>query len=259
MAREKKISFKYFLNKSLKPVVIGGKTHYRVYVRISYDRLSTKFIFFIPDLPNNEFLTEDQFEEFFVKKTNKSVNEHVREFEEEIIKIVRFEAKAIGEKYRISGISNRQQHYYSVLLEELEKHLQKQLYEFSASQLPDKDLSAIFQNPMTLVESFGILENQIPDIWSKLPVRLVDRLTSYYHFHVFAQYYGKEIHCLDWLDLPTQVGFKELLFNCCHSDGFADADEHYHYFIFYHRIPPAIEKVPTYLKSIDKMLIEIIY
>lgn len=257
MAREKKINIKYFLNKSLKPLTVDEETFHKVYVRISYNRLSTKFLFSV----NYGFgyLTEDLFEEFFEKKAHPGINEQVSEFEDSISKVIRFEAKEIGDKYSIIGVSNRLYHYYQNMSRELEKHLQKQLHEFSAGQLPGKDLRATFHDAMMLEDSYIIIEKQIPGLREKLPAHLADRLTAYYQFSGFAGNYHKEIRCLDWLDLPTQIAFKEFLFTTHQiSDLFPNEAKHSPFLRLYKEFPLAIEKIPTYLRSMDKMLVEII-
>lgn len=257
MAKQKKINITYYLNKKLKPLHVGKENHYRVYATIGYNRMNTKILFFVHE---HGYLTEDQFEEFFAKKTNQSINEQVMEFEEKVTKVIRFEAKEIGERYSVSGIGNRLDHYHQLMHRELEKHLQKQLHEFSVDQLPGEDLRAIFHDVMMLEDSYMIIEKKIPSIRKKLPVHLVDRLTTYYQFRGFIRTYDKEVRCLDWLDLPTQIAFKEFLFTPHQITAlFPNEAKHSPFLRLYQQFPLVTEKTPIYLRSMDKMLSEIIY
>ncbi|MCB9298833.1 MAG: site-specific integrase [Lewinellaceae bacterium] len=256
MAREKKIKFTYYLNEGLKPVHDGDEVRFHVYVRISYDRVNTRFPFYVE---GHGSVTRDQFEQFFEGKTNDAVNSQIEEFEETLTKIIRFEAKQVGDKYSISGIAKRLYHYHQNMSRELEKHLQQQLHAFSTGQLPGKDLRSTFHDAMKLEDSFLIIEKQIPGFQEKVPSHLVDRLTAYYQFRGFIRTYYKEVRCLDWLDLPTQVAFKEFLF-APHQiqDLFPNEAKHSPFLRLYQQFSLSLEKIPTYLRSMDKMLVEII-
>ncbi|MCB0583673.1 MAG: hypothetical protein KDD10_30615 [Phaeodactylibacter sp.] len=257
MGKEKKINITYYLNKNLKPFEVNGEKQYRVYATIGYNRMNTKILFFVHE---HGYLTEDQFEEFFVKKTNPTINEQVRGFEQNVTKIIRFEAKEVGDKYSISGISDRLDHYHQNMSRELEKHLQQQLHEFSNGQLPGTDFRSTFHDAMKLEDSFLIIEKQIPGFQEKLPANLVDRLTAYYQFRGFIRTYDKNVRCLDWLDLPTQIAFKEHLFSSHEiEDLFPNEAKHSPFLRLYQQFPLILEKIPTYLKSMDKMLVGIIY
>lgn len=256
MTKEKKIKFTYFLNKRLKPLHVGEEAQFRVYVRISYNRFNTQFLFFVFD---HGYLSDDQFDEYFVKKSNPAINEQINEFEEAVTKVIRFEAKKSGDKYTISGISDRLFHYYQNMSRELEKHIQKQLFDFSTTLLPGEDLRAIFHDAMMLEDSYTLIEKKISVIRKKLPVNLVDRLTAYYQFRGFIRTYHKEIRCLDWLDLQTQISFKEFLFTPHPlKDLFPNEAKHSPFLRLFQEFEPVVEKAPTYLKSMDKMLMEII-
>ena len=79
MAREKKINIRYYLNKNLKHLQVGEDVQYKLYVRVTYDRMNTAFLFFVPGYG---YLTEEQFHDFFVKRTNPVINEQVEKFED---------------------------------------------------------------------------------------------------------------------------------------------------------------------------------
>ena len=109
MKRKKKISFSYSLYKTKKPTINkDGEKEYPVYMRVVYDRKSTKFLMPVGmgfmDIPNE--YTEKDFENTLGKD-----DDYNEQLEGIIEKVVRYEANKLGDKYSIKGIHERLNEY----------------------------------------------------------------------------------------------------------------------------------------------------
>lgn len=104
MAREKKITIKPFLNKTLKTVSFedAGVKYYPIYFLVTYDRRVTK----IPALDNRHY--PENKEDLLVSES--SVLDHV----ERIEKIVRYEIDQVVD-YKVTGLGKRMKVYFSRL------------------------------------------------------------------------------------------------------------------------------------------------
>ncbi len=154
--KQRKISFKLFLNKTLSPDDTG---RYPVYLRITYKRQNTK----IPDVFINHgvfVLTEEEFENFESGNQDRDFGEHehflhssVKLYED----IIRYE-ESIDEDYSISGLAERARFYRTDVSSDLESQI---VYFFNMEkrvQFPKLEL--------TKEEIFNI--KTINDNWHKI-------------------------------------------------------------------------------------------
>lgn len=108
MSKEKKISFRYYLNKRLKPISSPDGDQYPVYLQVTYNRLNNQFkIGFI----EHPYYTENEFERLFVKRSDPKFNKTMDYYEEQLKSVIRFEIKSKEDIFSIKGFSNRLDYY----------------------------------------------------------------------------------------------------------------------------------------------------
>lgn len=261
MGKQKKIGIKFFLNKRLKPEVIDDKEYYRVYVRVAYNRLSTQFYF--PLLYGFGYLTEEQFERFFVQRQEHRINEQVQYFEKLIETVIRFESRVTGDDYQITGLPSRLEYYQQPMLPEMERHLKQCLRDHLQEALPAGQLDAAFHKAMFLEDSFYLVADNIkPGLKESLPLKLSNEIAAFVQFRAFAgQYNGLEREYfifLDWLEGRHQIAFKEFLFSPDDSrEIFKNESPSSPAIRFYKDFPIDPLKIPICLQSIDNMILSI--
>ena len=106
MARQKKISIKFYLNKNLKGRVLTddlGNKSYPLYIRVTYDRKNTTFKYVTPFAQGGTSVSEifeddiNDFQKFPIHKL----------YVDFLEKIIRQEIKKRGDKFSIKGINDR--------------------------------------------------------------------------------------------------------------------------------------------------------
>jgi hypothetical protein len=108
--KQKKVTFKLFLNKNLTP---QNEKYYPVYFRITYNRQNTK----IPDVLVNDhtlYWSEedlDAFERGFYSDKTREVADMVKESIQFYEDIIRYEARKVGEDYSVIGLAERARFY----------------------------------------------------------------------------------------------------------------------------------------------------
>lgn len=114
--KQKKVTFKLFLNKSLTP---QNEKYYPVYFRITYNRQNTK----ISDVLFNDhtlFWSEeelDAFERGFYSGKTRQVAEMVKESMTFYEDVIRYEAEKAGEDYSVIGLAERAKFYRNSFLD----------------------------------------------------------------------------------------------------------------------------------------------
>ena len=120
--KQKKVTFKLFLNKNLTP---QKEKYYPVYFRITYNRQNTK----IPDVLVNDhtlYWSEedlDAFERGFYSDKTREVANLVKESMQFYEDIIRYEAKKVGEDYSVIGLAERARFYRQSFRESFEEQL----------------------------------------------------------------------------------------------------------------------------------------
>lgn len=120
--KQKKVTFKLFLNKNLTP---QNEKYYPVYFRITYNRQNTK----IPDVLVNDhtlYWSEedlDAFERGFYSDKTREVADMVKESMQFYEDIIRYEAKKVGEEYSVIGLAERARFYRQSFRKSFEEQL----------------------------------------------------------------------------------------------------------------------------------------
>lgn len=120
--KQKKVTFKLFLNKSLTP---QNEVYYPVYFRITYNRQNTK----IPDVLINDHTLYwsdedlDAFERGFYSDKTREVVDLVKESMHFYEDIIRYEAKKNSEDYSVIGLAERARFYRQSFRGSFEKQL----------------------------------------------------------------------------------------------------------------------------------------
>jgi len=102
---DKKVTIKYFLNEDLSPAVYYTEEGielnlFPLYVRVTYNRQSTRFKF----SPSIHIEQNADIEEFFKER---KIEFLLTEKEEIIERLIRYEANSYGEKFTLKGLGNR--------------------------------------------------------------------------------------------------------------------------------------------------------
>lgn len=162
MGKEKKIGFNYYLNTKLNSQILDGKEHYPVYVRITYNRKNT--MFFFPLLYKASYVTEAEFESFFILRNDPKINEQIAQFEDEISKIMRFEIKVLGEEYSFKNLSNKRVSYHNSLTGAIEKHASQQLIKESYEYSNNEEILSLNSDYLSLAELYTLIKTMFPDV-----------------------------------------------------------------------------------------------
>jgi hypothetical protein len=117
LSKEKKISFKHYLHKRLKPSVVGGEKVYPLYTQVLFDRKNNNFPFLYEylemDMP---YISESKYKHLFVDMADPSFTKKLKQFEDVFSQVIRFEYKYQQSKFDLKGIANRFDHYTSMSL-----------------------------------------------------------------------------------------------------------------------------------------------
>ncbi len=211
---EKKIGFRYYLNKRLNPVVIAEDNRYQVYVQVTFDRKNTQLPCPFPFSLGG--LTEHRFKELFEERIDKEVKEEIEEFEAMIENILRFEFKNLKSNFVLKGLSKRLSSYYDPLGMTLrdsvssrmklffkESEITKSKFRFSQIEAMLSAMDGDFAS------TYMMLKDIMPDIRDQLPEDLEISITAYLHF-LTSRISGR---VFDWLDEKIRKRFQEYLFN----------------------------------------------
>jgi len=219
MAREKKITIKYFLNTELNPSDEEGQDRYPLYVRITYDRSTTKVSF--PITYNFGYLTEKEFKKYVLQRQDKETKQELEDFERDLKKVIRFEARVQGEEYKVTGIKQRLDYYYHPLLQVLETVVRQSLIMHAAANYLNEEEAEAFMHPaINVVQMARILIDKIgaETFLKQTPAPMLSMLRNYTVFKAFThtQYHqaiiaGDYPQVIDWLDESYQQAFVKYL------------------------------------------------
>lgn len=263
MAKEKKIGFGYFLNKRLKSLPLPGleeQERHPPYVQISFLGKTTKMPFGL--LYIDGYVTEEEFQIFFIDQVNESIKEDIKNFEVEIEKILRFEYKQLGEKVSLKGLSNRISFYTHLYLwREIEKYAMKRLSQFVSQQTGKTD-NAYYDDTFHFSEVYYLIEdNLLPNLKDILPADLKRCITVFANFPDFDDtgLVAKEkgLRVIDWLDENVRTAFKEFcLFGKHKMNGYKYESKKSPALRLYNEFPIEPLETANYLRIIDKAIIE---
>lgn len=139
MAREKKINFRYYLNKRLKPIATEEIEQYPVYIRITFNRKQTEMRCYVTD-DHTLYWNEDTLNSFLKRREigrPKGIEKLIIKNEKILSKIIRERHEKLKDKFNFKGIIN-QLEYYSTPIVSI-------LYESAINQL-DSELKVLL-NP----------------------------------------------------------------------------------------------------------------
>lgn len=124
--REKKISIKFYLNKDVKSrSEIDGRVLYPAYVRVIFDKKSTKF--------RLSGWVDEAFESDFSE--GKIFENETRIISEQLKRIVRYEEKAHGDNFTLNGLGDRLRLYNFSLLTQITNQLSQEVDQLLANFL----------------------------------------------------------------------------------------------------------------------------
>lgn len=101
MAKEKKVSIKYYINTTIAPIKSEGIELFPLYARITYDRKTTRFK--VVDIEGHQMLLDPK-----KAKISELVNDLYS-----IENLIQYEVDLLGDKFEIKGISKRIEHIYT--------------------------------------------------------------------------------------------------------------------------------------------------
>lgn len=223
MKREKKINIRHYLNTRLKPTIFQGEKHYPVYTQVTYDRRNTQFHSLF-SLTLSYGITKEDFKEAFEDKKHGFLNEEIIEYDNLIKEIVRFESKALKDRFTLKGFSYRLDFYKGELLKELEQYCILKLNDFVRSNINETKLEAFdlitsMDNFSFFVDVYSMAENLVSDLREKLPKSLELAFTCYLHLTTSnilptdKQY----LKVKDWFDSEIRRKFQEYVLKYKHD------------------------------------------
>ena len=165
MAKEKKVSVKFFLNKDVKPSLYDDVKLYPVYVRVTYNRKNTKFKAAIDQAT---LWIREEFEDHYLldEKNRKSFEE----IEQALIDIVGYEAERLGDKFTLKGIGQRLEYYKISIYNCLQLLVSHHFNELLANHLTHNDYVEL--KDLELQEKFDKAASLLGD---KLPTIITDQ------------------------------------------------------------------------------------
>lgn len=170
MAREKKINFRYYLNKRLKPITTEGIEQYPVYLRITFNRKQTEMRCFVTG-DYTLYWDEDSLNGFLKRREinrPKGVEKLIIKHERILSKIIRERYDKLKDNFHFKGIIN-QLEYHSTPIVSI-------LYESALNQL-DSELKIILNSDKyQLVKKAGLTDKYFAAI--SLSVGLKENLSE---------------------------------------------------------------------------------
>ncbi|MBK8880734.1 MAG: hypothetical protein IPN74_20175 [Haliscomenobacter sp.] len=118
MDKPKKISISFYLNKQLKDRQFNGKSHYPVYARVLFNQMSNRLPF--TTTFKFGFFSEEEFNSFVNHRTDPVIKAELKDFEQTIERIIRFEYGIQEEKFKLVGLKEKLISYQQNMLRELE-------------------------------------------------------------------------------------------------------------------------------------------
>lgn len=187
----KKLTVKFFLNKEVKGkrINVGPNTKYPLYIRVTYNRSSTKFI-----AGNNWFdeSVEADLEEMPTLKGVKSAIE----------KIVEYEVKNASGKYKIVGLGDRMKTYSSNLSDAINQSLLTVLSKEVGKSMPYIE----YQN-WTKIEFRGRVKKGLQFLGKDLP----NNIKTHAVLADLLDKLGKSISVFGWIMSDERLSFIERL------------------------------------------------
>ncbi len=246
MGKEKKVGIKFILNKRLKPIVFEGEDHFPVYCIVVYNRMSNQISF----TPNYKFgyLTEQEYHSFIERRTDAVITGELKDFEQAIEKMIRFEHAIQGDKFNLVGLKEKLISYQRNMLRELEIVLNQLL--LSHLGIADMD-----PERMTFGELYLILEANDPEIRKRITGQLEAQIEAFLSLLSFLHTRKEEApKLLDWLNPDFQAAYKSSLFaDDAGRDKVFDRDPVFRKLLT--AFPVQVSRIPLYLSSLDRLVV----
>lgn len=227
MAKEKKISVRFFLNTKLKSLEENGKLHYPIYVHINYDRNNTKFTFdwntigftyFLQDINTDDFSEYGYVTNEMFRRINLKIESNIDAIPKEIDNGVEVFSHEEG---LVKALANVQDRILEIITYERKKSnfslrgFSKRFhyYESSPSYLYDKKLSLVIvdelegsldrfekkklSNYVFLFEKYYYLLNK--NLINKLSTSTKNSIETYFCLALFEADNSNGYRVFDWL------------------------------------------------------------
>lgn len=191
--------------------MLGGVEHYPVYVRIAYSKNNTKFFF--PLLYKASYITESEYQQFFIDRESSIISKQIDAFEKEITDIMRFEIKVLGDKFSFKNLSKKRTAYHYNLSREFEKHLCDQLVNEVHQETKKEDVKAIHSEYLSFWDTFQLLIQLAPNLLSIISDELHLKIKSFIGLKitnfdgVIDDQLGLRI--IDWLNEKVPLRYKD--------------------------------------------------
>lgn len=199
MAKQKKITVRFYLNKDVKPhhPESGADNMYPIYCRVTYDRKNTKFKW------GNALIAESAEDDIMHSAFGKK---SLQNDELLITRIVRFEEENLGDKFALPGLGDRIPPYRRIIHFEFEGILSKNLDFFVGQFLVHNEYQEWIK--MTLDEKLDGLTAVLGDTQvEKLSNPLVTQIIIYKLLHS----YHSLISVFDWIVDDARTKFRSHL------------------------------------------------
>lgn len=217
LAKEKKISFNYFLNKRLKSRVYpDGLERFLPYVRINFNSNNHQCAFGL--IYGDGTLTEDEFYRFFIERENPIINKEIEEFEERIIETIRIEFNLLSDKFKYRGLSQRSFNYYGPFLQKVEDCIKSEFTEYLMPMVSNETIDLIVDTPDDIGFTYKVVKDtKQGGLINEIPESLRYLLIAYSHLIIFDQWDKVEkrqsdiVRIIDWFTGDLKDKFKNFL------------------------------------------------
>ncbi len=152
--KKKKISIRFVPNKTATAKIISheGKDLYPLYVRIVFNRRNTRFPYIYDVRRLHLIFTDEVAREFYAVNSDdiilyalnpREVEADFAEYRKQLIEIIDYEYKTLGERQAVIGIYSRLLKYNAPLLKVLKEEASEELLDFLEDKLTMKQFKAI--------------------------------------------------------------------------------------------------------------------
>jgi hypothetical protein len=266
MAKEKKITIKYYLNTKYKKknqlLIVDTETSFPVYTQVLYNRNNTRF--YNPFTFTVHGLTKAQFIEIFENRNIEEYNQYIEEYSNDLEKIIRFEASILKDNFSIRGIGQRYLDYHSSLFQTIERSLINKLKSFVSSQEASKfnieEKDAILHSMSdSLSIAYQMVKQNFPNVSEVLPKDISTGISAYHALNgmVHKNEIEDYLKNIDWLKSDIRGKFQNKVLNPTPYEQILENEASFSpAFGLFRDFPVNINLCASYILSIDRMLIE---
>jgi hypothetical protein len=206
--KTKKITIKFFLNKTVQPRTIDNRKAYPLYMLITYNRRNTMLKCYYGTYYRD------------IKEAIKGVQETqpgLLEFEEKIIrKTIEYEIDNAEGEFSLKGIYKKYNHYCRAVHMVMENHLKHQLYRIANRTRPFEFAQALdFTNQRVSIDTLYTMVKRIYRDLKKESFKSLDEQIEIYH--TFLKLYNAPFFdynfptVVEWIDQSAREDYKSRL------------------------------------------------